>query len=480
MKCSYRWKVLFIVALGTFLAALDGSIIAIAFPELTRVFNTGLTEIMWVILIYMLVSSCLMLTFGKMSDSIGRKIVFVSGLGIFTVAMAACGMARSLEQMLVFRALQAIGAAMAIGCGTALVTEAFPREDLGKALGTLGIAVSVAFIIGPVSGGLLLHWLGWRAIFYVRIPVSLMAFALSILFLKKDLYQTKRMHLDVFGTVIFITGLCSLLYGMGQIKAHGVMSPTVLVWSSAGLLILFLFPLVERRAKEPLLDFHLFRNRNFTYPMVGLFLFFLTTSLYVAILPFYLIDGIRLSSRDSGLLLSVIPAATLIVSPISGALSDRFGPRWPSLAGAGAIAGAFLCMFWFDLRTEIFVIASVLILLGMGTGAFQPPNNSMIMASVEPKFLGSASALLATSRQVGISVGLALTGTVFATRQSAYHDAFRDKGLDAAEAVRHSIPLALSDLIPPFVFLALAVLVLSLLTSQKQYTSKRGSGKIST
>ena len=339
----YKWKALLTVALGVAMATMDASIITIAFPELTRVFHADLATVMWIAVVYILVSSSLMLVFGKLSDTVGRKRIYTVGLGIFTIGMAACGLARSIDQMIIFRIVQAVGAAMSIGCSMAIVTEAFPGEDMGRGLGMLGISVSIGFIVGPVAGGFLLDRLGWPAIFYTRIPLVILAIALAVILLREDVRREKKANLDIWGVVASFAGLFSLLFGMGQIKARGLTSPMVIMLVGAGLFILCLLPLIERHAKEPLINFALLKDRAFTCSMAGLFIFFLTMPVYIAIMPFYLLTAIGLSATGSGLLLSAIPIATMIASPISGALSDRFGARWPSvLGGSGCCRRTYL------------------------------------------------------------------------------------------------------------------------------------------
>ncbi len=466
----YKWKALLTVAFGTMLSTLDASIITIAFPELARVFHADLTAVMWVSVAFILVISGTMLAFGKLSDFIGRKRVYTAGLGIVTIGMAACSLAQNVEQIIIFRIVQALGAAMSIGCGTAIVTEAFPPEDLGKGLGNLGVAVSVGFVIGPVTGGVLLGWFDWRAIFYMRIPLGVLAFTLALLLLRKDSGRREKISFDIMGAVTSFAGLFCLIFGMGQVKAHGLTSLVVVVFVSAGLAILCLFLFIESRARDPIVGLSLFRNHTFACAMAGLFLFFLIPPLYIIIMPFYLMDAIELPPAKAGLLLSVIPVATMIASPISGFLSDRFGPRWPSTLGASAVAAAFFCMFWFDLQTEIWAIISVFALLGLGIGVFQPPNNSTVMRTVEKERLGSVSALMGTVRQVAISIGMALTGAVFAIRQSAYHDVLQLKGLEASQLLRHSIAPAIRDVILIIFLPTLAVLALSSMSPTKTIT----------
>ncbi|HWR40841.1 MAG TPA: MFS transporter [Patescibacteria group bacterium] len=458
---SYPWQVLFTVSMGTAMTTLDASIITIAFPELIRAFQADLPAVMWVTLAYVLVSSSLMLLFGKLSDFVGRKRIYTAGFGIFTLAMAACSLAQCLEQLILFRVLQGVGAAMVIGCSTAIVTAAFPGNKMGKGLGLLGVAVSAGFITGPVAGGFLLEYFDWRAIFYTRVPLSLLALVLSVVLLRKDTVQTGKINLDLWGAMASFAGLFCFLLGMGKIKMYGLKSPEVLLLAGTGMVLLCLLPLIERRAQNPIIDFALFQRKDFTCAMAGSFVFFLTMPVYLVILPFYFIEGIRLSAADSGLLLSVIPLTTMLASPVGGALTDRFGPRWPATLGAGAVVAALFGLSRFNLQTELGTIIGVLALLGLASGIFQPPNNSAIMSAVPLPCHGAASAMLATNRQVAMSIGLALTGVVFSTRQMAYRDFFLQAGFDASQAFRQSIPQALEELMLVSFFLALTMLLFS-------------------
>jgi len=461
------WKALLAVAFGTMLTTLDASVINIAFPQLTRVFHTDLTTVMWVTLVYIIVSSGSMLAFGKLSDSIGRKKIYATGLTIFTIGMALCSIARDVPQIIFFRTIQAIGAAMSIGCSTAIVAEAFPLGETGRGLGMLGMAVSTGFIIGPVAGGFLLDWLGWRAIFYMRIPLGILAFALAFFLLKKDTIQRKKLNLDIPGTVASFAGVLCLLLGMGQIKEHGFTSGVVIVLLGMAVLILCFFLVWESRTGEPIVNLGLFRNRQFFCAMAGLFVFFLAAPLYAVIMPFYLMDAIELTASKAGIVLAVIPVATMIASPFSGFISDRIGPRWPSVAGAGMIAAAFLSMTRFGLHTGLPEIIFVLALLGFGVGVFQPPNSSTIMSAVEPVRLGSVSALMGTSRQVSISIGMAMAGSVFSLRLGIHHDILRSKGIDAARLLGSSTAPAFREVTLIVFCLSVVVVILSVLSKNK-------------
>jgi EmrB/QacA subfamily drug resistance transporter len=472
---GYKWKALATVALGTLMGTMDASITNISFPVLTRVFQAELTTVMWVGLVYILVCTSLMLILGKMSDLIGRKRIYAGGMAIFTLGLIACSMAKGIGQLILFRILQSVGAAMSVACGPAIVTEAFPTEERGKGLGLLGVSMSLGFILGPTLGGFLLEWLNWRSIFYARVPVGLITLFMILVVLKKDQIRPGNIRLDFMGAFSSSTGIFCLVLGMSQINRFGFGSLVVFVLISLGLSSLLVFVFVESRVEEPIIDVSLFKNRVFSSATWSLFLAFVAAPPYILIMPFYLMHGLGLTASAAGLLMAVNAMTTIVVGPISGSLSDRFGPVWLSTIGAAATAAAFYCVRGFDLQTHITTIIPVLVLLGVGIGTFQPPNNSTIMGAVSREHLGTASALIATQRQVGLSLGMALAGSLFSARRAMHEVELLGKGLENDYVARLSIPLAFQDVLLISIFVGLSVVVLCLFSGErKMSTIERG------
>jgi EmrB/QacA subfamily drug resistance transporter len=465
---TYKWKALVTVAMGTMMATVDASVTNIAFPILTETFHTELTTVMWVTVAYILVSTSSMLVLGKISDLVGRKRIYSLGMGIFTVGLVACSFSQSIGQLICFRTVQALGAAMCVSCGTAIVTEVFPLRELGRSLGLLGVAVSLGFIIGPVVGGFLLHWLDWRSIFYVRAPLSFMVLIMALILLKKDEKAADTVTLDLLGTLISSVGMFSLIFGMSQIRKLGMKSPLVLLLIGIGILFLGVFVLIERHARDPIVDLSLFKNHLFSRASLGLFLMFTSAPSYILIMPFYLLHGLGWSASKAGLLLAVHSMTTIIFGPISGWLSDRLGASWFQIIGALAITAAYFFMRTFDLHTPVSGIVPVLILLGVGVGTFQPPNNSTIMGATPRDRLGTASALIATLRQIGISLGMALAGTLFATRRAIYQAELVKKGMGQEAIISLSIPPAFHDVLLISICIGFAVVILSLFGGKEQ------------
>jgi EmrB/QacA subfamily drug resistance transporter len=463
-----KWKALATVALGTVMGTMDASITNIAFPVLTRVFQTELTTVMWVTLAFILVSTSSMLLVGKISDLIGRKRIYAGGTVVFTLGLTACSLAQGVGQLIFFRAFQALGAAMIISCGTAIVTEAFPRGETGKGLGLLGMSVSVGFILGPVLGGFLLDWLDWRSIFYVRIPLGLTTLLMALLLLERDRIRTGAIKLDLMGILTSSGGLFCIVFGVSQIRKYGPASPLVHLLIGFGLLSLIFFFLVERHAADPIVDFSLFKNRVFSSAIWGLFLTFVGAPAYILIMPFYLMQGLALDPSKAGLLLAVTSMSTIVSGPVSGWLSDRFGSARFAALGALLNTAAFAFMLYFDPSTPVTMIIPVLILLGLGVGTFQAPNNSVIMGAVPRERLGTASALIATQRQVGISVGMSLAGTIFSARRLIHQEALIREGLEKTYSGTLSVSLAFHDVLMISIFLGTLVVVLSLFSGGKR------------
>jgi EmrB/QacA subfamily drug resistance transporter len=472
-----KWKVLITVAVTTMMATMDASITNIAFPVLTRVFKTDVSVVMWVTVAFVLVSTSSMLIIGKIGDMVGRKRIFLLGITVFTLGLLACALAESIGQLICFRAFQAVGAAMTISCGAAIVTEAFPPHEVGKGLGSLGVSVSLGFIAGPIIGGLLLDFLDWRSIFYVRIPLGMAAFLMAIVFLNKDQPAPGRLSLDLRGTLTSSAGIFLFVFGVSQMREYGLASFRVLPLAGIGLALIVVFVFLERRAPNPIVDPMLFKHKVFSSAMGGLFLHFAAAPPYMLLIPFYLMLGLHMRASEAGLLMVATSVTTMVFGPVSGWLSDRFGRVWFAAIGAAAATLSFVFMLGFDLKSSAETIIPVFVLLGVGAGTFQPANNSIIMGAVSREHLGTASALIATQRQVGIAIGMAVTGTLFSIWKEGYQEGLVRLGIDGDSATERAISMAFHDVVLISIFLNVVVVVLSLLPLwPKGKSPSRGNG----
>ena len=411
---------------------MDVSIVNISFPALTQVFQVGPSTVLWVSLAFSLTMTGLMLTLGRVADTLGRKRVYVLGFIIFTLGMAMCALAQSIGQLISFRVVQALGGAMLLSTGNAIVTAAFPPRERGKALGIMGAVVGTGLMSGPAIGGFLVDWLDWRSIFYLRLPVAAVGSLLSWQILKEDFSSVRDSRFDLAGAITILTGLTSLLFVINQGQTLGWTSPIILGLSLGSVGLLGLFVVIELRATVPVVDPSLFRHRLFTTAN-GSALFYFTASIFVIFLmPFYLITGLGYSSSQGGLILTTVPLINALLAPISGSLSDRLGSRLLCTGGIALQLVGLLLLTTLSTSAQPFEVMMRLAVVGIGAGLFTAPNNSSIMGSVPRDKLGTGSAMIATTRNVGQAIGLAIAGAVFTGRQSFYQSTMNPASATAA------------------------------------------------
>lgn len=401
------------------MSALDGSVVNTALPVISTYFNTDISNIEWVVTIYLLVLSGLLLSFGRLGDLRGHKTVFISGFGIFVISSALCGFAPSLAWLIFFRAIQALGAAMLSANSPAILTKSFPGSQRGQALGLQATMTYLGLTVGPSLGGWLTDLFSWRAIFYINIPVGLAALWMGLRHIPSDAHLREASavseRFDLTGAGLFIIGLVLLLFGLNRGHTLGWDSLPILGALSAALVILTMFVTYERRVSHPMLDLALFKNRLFSISVISAILNYICLFSILFLMPFYLIQGRGLSPSQAGLLLSVQPVAMAIVAPLSGTLSDRIGVRLLTSSGMAILALGIFLQSRFGPQTQPVHMAAGLAITGLGTGIFVSPNNNGLMGSAPRHRQGIAAGILATSRNVGMVLGIGLAGAIFTT-----------------------------------------------------------------
>jgi EmrB/QacA subfamily drug resistance transporter len=436
------WSVFGAVALGTFMATLDSSIVNVALPTLAATFHAAVTQIEWVSLAYILTITGLLLPFGRLGDAVGRRRVFLTGLGLFTVGSAACALAASAPLLVAARVLQGTGASMASANSVALITAAFPRELRGRALGMVGAVVGLGLTVGPPLGGFLLAAFGWPSIFLVNLPIGVIAVLWARRVLARDVAIDVRPPFDTAGAACALCALVLVTLFLSRGATWGWGSLPALACVLGAALAALGFLAAERRAPDPLIDFAFFRDAAFRVPMLSLLLSFVALFAAVFLVPFYLQRIAGFTPDQVGRVLVVVPLLLLVVSPISGALSDRVGSRVLALAGlAVTSAGLFLLAFLIGRAGDrpLGTLATVagLFVIGLGQGLFQPPNSSSAMGAVPPAKLGLAGGLLATMRNLGMLFGIGLAAAVYEGRERIYaraHGATFAAGLGMRDA----------------------------------------------
>ncbi len=439
---SRKWYVMAAVVMGIFLTTIDGSIVNLALPTLVRTFGTDFATVQWVVLAYLLTISTLMLSIGRLADMIGKKPLYTVGFVIFTIGSVLCGLSPSIYWLIVFRVVQGIGGAMLLALGLAIITEAFPSNERGRALGITGAAVSVGIVVGPTLGGFLVDSFSWRWIFYVNLPVGIAGTWLAISTLP-TVKPSGGQRFDFIGAIaLFISLLCLLLaLTLGQQSGFDDRK----VWLLAGGFILFLglFIVVELRNEQPMIDLRLFRNSKFSVGLITGFVTFMAIAGTILLMPFYLENVLGYTPREVGLLLAVVPIALGITAPLSGSLSDRFGTRPITVIGLAVLVIGYYALSTLKVDTSAAGYILRFMPIGIGMGIFQSPNNSAIMGTASRQRLGVVSGMLAMTRTLGQTTGIALLGALWASR--VFYYAGQALSDSATEASPEAQAAALND-----------------------------------
>jgi len=410
-----KWWVLIAIGTGSFMSALDASVVNTILPIVRQAFNSEVAAVEWVVTVYLLVLSGLLLTFGRLGDLRGHKTIYVWGFGIFVLSSVLCGGAWSAPVLVVFRSLQAFGGAMLASNAPAIVTGNFPAEQRGRAFGLVSTMTYLGLTAGPSLGGWLTHALGWRTVFYINVPVGGLALALSLHFIPKDAPSESGQRFDLPGAVVFLAGLTALLLGLNKGAEWGWTSFPVLGLLLSSLILLFVFIQIERRSPSPMLDLSLFRIPLFSTSTISAVLNYICVYSITFLLPFYLIQGRGLNAAQAGLLLTVQPVIMAISAPISGALSDRVGSRLPGMLGMGVLATGLWILSLLGAESGLWLVALGLVIAGLGTGTFISPNTSALMGAAPKSRQGIASGVQGAARNLGMVLGIGLAGAIFTT-----------------------------------------------------------------
>lgn len=429
---TYKWLTLGTVGIGVLASTLDGSIVNLAYPALTEAFNTDPSTVLWVTVAFLIIGASLALPLGALGDMLGRKRLYSVGFAVFTVGLVLSAMSQTIGQLIIFRVLQGIGQGMMVATSNAIVVAAFPDSERGKALGINGALVGVGLASGPILGGLILEFLGWRAIFWTRIPVSIIGLLAALLLLRPDVKNNIRQPFDYIGTIALTLGLSCLLLFINRAPLEGI-SAGVMILGIVSIVALVSFVIIEKRATFPVFDFSLLTQRLFSMAVASATLHFVAQAAFLFLMPFYLLQGLGLRPIEAGPVLMCLPVTRLFVSPVSGILSDRLQTRTISTLGLIIMAGGYLVLMNLDQGSSLMQIVPGLLLAGIGSSIFLPPNNSVVMGSVPRERLGMASAVIPVVRHVGMSLGITLIGTLYSIRENAHRDILSSAGLEETE-----------------------------------------------
>ncbi|MBN2145935.1 MAG: MFS transporter [Anaerolineales bacterium] len=409
------------IGIGTFMTALDTSVVNTILPVISAEFSgkasasSQVAQVEWVVTIYLLVLSGLLLSFGRLGDLRGHKMVYLSGFIVFVFASMLCGLAQSALWLIVFRAIQALGAAMLAANSPAILTKNFPAEQRGRALGLQATMTYLGLTFGPSFGGWLAEQLSWRAVFYINVPVGALAIWLSLRSIPMDTVHKPDERFDIPGALLFMLGLSALLLGLNQGHALGWNSPWIIGLLVGAVMLLGNFLFVEWRKAHPMLDLRLFKDLSFALPALSAVLNYISVYSLIFLMPFYLIQGRGFTPAQAGLILTAQPVMMALIAPLSGVLSDRIGPRIPGALGMTVMALGLFLMSRLGPDTPRVEVLLALGVVGLGTGTFISPNNSALMGAAPRNRQGIAAGILATARNLGMVLGVGLAGAIFTT-----------------------------------------------------------------
>jgi len=405
------WLAVAAVCIGALMGQLDASIVTVALPTLQKSFHASVGSVTWVGLSYLVVLVATVTAIGRFADMWGRKLLYVYGFVVFIVASALCGFAPSLGALCVFRAFQAVGAAMLQANSLAIITLVVPGRALGRAIGFQGAAQAIGLALGPSVGGLLLAAGGWRLIFFVNVPLGVLGAIAALLLVPRSRDLQDRVAFDWSGLALFFPAVVALLTAISFGSDQGWTSPLIVGLFLCAALLVLCFLRHERRDTQPMLDLRLFRNRRFSAGIASGLGSYLVMFGVLLLVPFYLERGLGLGAARVGVELMVLPVCLGLVAPTAGRLADRVGVRRLTVSGMALVAASLVSLGL--LRPGTSGLLLLLAATGAGLGLFTAPNNAAVMGSAPPQQAGMASGILNMTRGLGTALGLALTGLLF-------------------------------------------------------------------
>lgn len=435
------WWVVVAVGVGSLLSSIDTGIVNISLPTVRHYFHTDVATSEWVVTIYLLVVCGLLLTVGRLGDMYGQKRVYVAGFATFVVGSALCGVAPSVWGLVGFRALQAIGASMVLASAPAILTQCFPATLRGRVLGLQVMMVYIGSMTGPSLGGYLTDHFTWRSVFYINVPIGILALGLCSYFIPNERRQPKNERFDYCGAGLFMVTFSLLLIALNSGHRDGWTSGYILGMFGAALVCLVAFVLWELRQRTPLLDLSLFASTPFSMGVLSAICNYAAMFTATFLMPFYLIQGRGMSSASAGLLLTIQPAIMMVFAPTCGALSDKIGVRPLATTGMILLAAAMLLYARADSLASMHYLALCVALTGMGLGLFTAPNNSSIMGAAPRNRQGIASGVVATARYIGMILGVGVSGAIFTTYVALRTTAGFYRGIHVAFAVACAMSL---------------------------------------
>lgn len=427
--------IVIVIALGSFMAGLDATIVNIALPDIAKFFHVSTVAVSWVLNAYLIILVSLLLAASRLGDMKGYRNIFLGGFALFTVGSAFCGLSASLDILILARMVQAVGGAVIAALGAVMVTSYLPATLRGQALGIVAMFTMLGAALGPVVGGFLTSALSWQYIFFVNLPVGIIAILLGMRILPQRDPVSPGAKLDLPGVFLVFVALGTLIVGLTSVQGADAALGMAALVVSAVFWILFLVR--ERRAAEPLVNLSLFASRSYSLQNLNVMLIQMAMAGVMVIMPFYLEIVKKIPTDNAGAILLALPIGMILTAPPAGKISDVIGTKKPIIAGFVVCTIALFLLSTISPATSIGHIVIYLFLLGAGTGVAFSPLNSAVMGECEAKDRGSTSGLVKMMTNLGSSLGVAfvmLVATVAAGPRLAEYSAHTIEGSALASA----------------------------------------------
>ena len=412
-----KWLILITVVSATFMSTLDGSIVNVALPDMASKLNVGMAGIEWVVTSFLITVAATILIFGRLGDMIGKTKVFKFGVVLFTIGSLLCGLTSSLTLLVTARVIQAVGASATMATNQGIITHVFPANERGRALGVLGTFVALGSMAGPPIGGIIVSAVSWEYIFLINIPIGIIVFILTLKIFPKE-HTTSDEKLDIKGALLFIVATVSMFGALGQGQVKGYDNAFIMSAFVISFITFVLFIIVEHKISMPILQLSIFKNSLFSISIICAFISFIAISASNIILPFYFQDTLKFSPAASGILMMVSPIVLSVVAPFSGYMSDKIGSEILTLFGLSFTSIGLFFLSSLNERSSVLLIVAYIVIMTLGNGMFQSPNNSLVMSTVSRDKLGIAGSVNALIRNLGFVLGTSLSTLLLYNRMS--------------------------------------------------------------
>ena len=408
-----KWFTLAAVAFGLFMIMLDNTVVNVALPSIQRDLGSDLSELEWIVTGYALTFAALMLIGGKVADAYGRRLIFVVGIAVFTLASLWCGLATSGDMLITARVAQGVGAALMSPATLSIIAATFPPRERGMAIGIWAGVSALALAIGPLVGGLITEHLDWSWIFFVNVPVGILGIAASFIFIDESRDETHE-RLDIPGLLTSALGLFSLTYALIEANTYGWTSPRILGAFAVAAAALVSFVLLERHQRAPMLPLELFKNRTYTGANSVVLLVALAMFGVFFFVSLYMQQVLEYSAVQTGAAFLPMTVLIILVAPIAGKTSDRIGSRSLMTTGMVLISVQLLYLSTLSQDSTFWSLLPAFLVGGVGMGLTMTPSAAAATRGVSVDKAGVGSAVLNAARQVGGAMGIAVMGAIIA------------------------------------------------------------------